>query len=117
MHRVILGVTDPAQIVDHIDGDGLNNTRANLRVVSASENVKNRQKSRAKNKCPGAYPESGKWLAKVCIDYKQHRLGRFDTEAEAIKAVNAFRVSMGRPPYIEASAPWGFPGQASGCSE
>jgi HNH endonuclease len=40
MHRLILGATD-GQIVDHRDGDGLNNTRANLRFVTHSQNAYN----------------------------------------------------------------------------
>jgi hypothetical protein len=38
MHRVILGIDDPKIIIDHIDGNGLNNTRGNLRTATASEN-------------------------------------------------------------------------------
>jgi hypothetical protein len=41
LHRVILGCSDD-MVVDHIDRDSLNNTRANLRVVSQKENTQNR---------------------------------------------------------------------------
>lgn len=41
LHRYILGLTDPDDIVDHIDRDGLNNQRSNLRVVSNSINKRN----------------------------------------------------------------------------
>jgi len=40
MHRVIMA-TVPGEIVDHIDGDPLNNRRSNLRLVSRSENAAN----------------------------------------------------------------------------
>lgn len=39
LHRLIMGVND-AMTVDHIDGDPLNNTRANLKVCTNAENVK-----------------------------------------------------------------------------
>ena len=41
LHRVILGLTDGLLFADHIDGDGLNNRRSNLRVATPSENRKN----------------------------------------------------------------------------
>jgi hypothetical protein len=40
MHRMVLGAS-PAQIVDHINGNGLDNRRCNLRIVSHVENVGN----------------------------------------------------------------------------
>jgi len=39
LHRLILGAGH-SQIVDHVDGDGLNCRRLNLRFVSHSENVR-----------------------------------------------------------------------------
>lgn len=98
MHRLILGVSDGSKVVDHINGNGLDNRRANLRIVDVPSNVANRQKSRAGNKCPGVYRRDGKWFARVTVNYKQHRLGFFPSETEAIAAVNAFRVGIGRPP-------------------
>ena len=98
MHRLLLGVTESTKIVDHINGNGLDNRRSNLRVVDVSSNVANRQRSRSGNRCPGVFMRGGKWLARVTVDYKQHRLGLFESENEAIAAVNLFRESIGRPP-------------------
>lgn len=41
MHRWILGITDPKILVDHIDHNGLNNQKSNLRLVTSSINKKN----------------------------------------------------------------------------
>lgn len=41
MHRWILGITDPKILVDHIDHNGLNNQKSNLRIVSSGINKKN----------------------------------------------------------------------------
>jgi hypothetical protein len=42
MHRVIVGVTNQDQYPDHIDRNGLNNQRSNLRISNKSENNSNR---------------------------------------------------------------------------
>ena len=97
LHRMLLNVTDKSKIVDHINGNGLDNRRINLRVVDVAQNVANRQKSRCGNKCPGVYLSNGKWLARITVNYKQHRLGFFEQESDAISALNAFRVQIGRP--------------------
>ena len=42
MHRLILGLlSNPLLVTDHIDGNGLNNTRANLRACTQAQNVRN----------------------------------------------------------------------------
>ena len=41
MHRWILGITDPKILIDHIDHNGLNNQKSNLRTVTSSQNKKN----------------------------------------------------------------------------
>jgi hypothetical protein len=97
MHRAIMKPPpfDSAQgrdgfVVDHGDGDGLNNTRDNLSIVTAAENSYNRRK--CKNECSSKYKgvsrekRSNKWRA--IINYKgvPIRLGYFDDEIEAAKA-------------------------------
>lgn len=43
MHRWILNITDSSILVDHIDGNGLNNQKNNLRTVTSSLNKKNQR--------------------------------------------------------------------------
>jgi hypothetical protein len=49
LHRILLGVTDSLIFVDHIDRNGLNNQRYNLRKSSNAQNLMNRGPS-IKNK-------------------------------------------------------------------
>ena len=86
MHRVILGVTDPAVWVDHIDGNGLNNCRSNLRICTRGQNQRNRPANRNnKSGYKGVFAckRSGRWIAKIMCDRKAIHIGRFDTPEDA----------------------------------
>ena len=81
MHRQIMGF--PSYVyIDHIDGDGLNNRRSNLRLVNNSLNQLNRH-SQVNNTSGyrGVYLHklSGKWEARFRIEGKNYYLGLFDT--------------------------------------
>lgn len=99
MHRVILGVTDRNLIVDHINGNGLDNRKENLRIVSKATNSQNRQRSRINNRCPGVFwvEARKKWFARITHNYKIIHLGCFIEEDEAIKVLNEYRQAIGRP--------------------
>lgn len=89
MHREIMGVTESNIFVDHIDGDGLNNTRANLRVASHSENLANvpkRNGTSSKYRGVNFKKSTGKWQAQIQHNNKLHWVGSFDDEVEAAKA-------------------------------
>lgn len=91
LHRDLCGLTPGDGLeVDHINGDRLDNRRANLRVVTRSENAQNLA---AKGTSPhrGVFPRRGKWYAQVRANGRRHYLGTFDTELEAAAVVSAFR--------------------------
>lgn len=86
MHRLILGLSDPKILGDHADGNGLNNTRGNLRVCTSSQNQMNSRgkrgsSSRFKGVCWNK--EMGKWQANIAISKKQKYLGLFENEIDA----------------------------------
>jgi len=86
MHEIIFGGKNP----DHIDFDGLNNRRSNLRTASPSESVWHRRLS--KNNTTGhkglRRDPSGKFNVRIMVDGKLHHLGTFDTAIEAARAYN-----------------------------
>lgn len=73
------------EVVDHIDGNRLNNRQCNLRACTAAENAKNTRLAR--NNTSGAKGVSldvnGKWRARIWKDRKEIRIGTFDTIEEA----------------------------------
>ncbi len=84
MHRFILGL--PKGIVDHINRDGLDNRRSNLRVGTMSQNLMNQRKICTSNSpYKGIHFDkwSGRWQARIQMSRKKYTLGRFDTPEEA----------------------------------
>lgn len=92
MHRIIMGVSDKSVQVDHIDGNGLNNQRSNLRICNSSQNNKNRNKMNKKTTSifKGVCFDKSRQLynAAIRIDGKCKNIGRYKTEAEAAMAYN-----------------------------
>ena len=85
LHRLIMG-DPPGVFVDHIDGDGLNCRRANLRLATKSENNRNRRLGKnSASGLKGVSWESGRsmWMASIRVDRKQRFLGRFDNPSDA----------------------------------
>jgi hypothetical protein len=82
---------------DHIDGNGLNCRRNNLREASESQNAMTKLRVGASNPRTGVYlAPNGRWIAMISIDKKQRSIGRFATKEEAIAArENAERVHYG----------------------
>ena len=89
MHRFILGLSDRNSHADHIDGDGLNNQRENLRICTNAENLRNRGRNK-KNASgfKGVYKWSNrdKWAAKIMLSRKSYHLGTFGSPEEAARA-------------------------------
>jgi hypothetical protein len=102
LHRLILGA-DAGQSVDHINGDGLDCRRSNLRLCTTAENLRNR--GRFKNNTSGQTGVHwdkirGHWCAMIAVDRLRINLGRFDTLASATSARLAAEVK-----YFGAFAP------------
>lgn len=93
MHRVILRA-DKKQIVDHVDGNGLNNTRSNIRLCNNSQNQANRRPC-GKSKFLGVWYDKGKnrrkrWVAEIRKNFKRVKAQRFFTEEEAARTYDVW---------------------------
>ena len=85
MHHIVLGTIDSGMVVDHINGDGLDNRRVNLRVCLPSQNAKNR-KATAKphtSRFKGVSWNGRAWVASISVESEDVYLGRFDHEVRA----------------------------------
>ncbi len=93
LHRLLLGLTDPKQKVDHWDGDGLNNRRKNLRRATDKQNAQNRRKRRTSfHRYKGTYPTQNKanpWRAIIQVNGKRLNIGVFPTEKSAARACDS----------------------------
>ena len=89
LHRFLLGLHKRETEGDHKDGNGLNNRRSNLRVVTHAQNGRNRRR--------GADNTSGYigvvwvathklWAARIKVDRVPIHLGYFSNKKEAIVA-------------------------------
>lgn len=87
MHRTIMKLSkgDPL-FVDHIDLNGLNNQRENLRIVTHSQNARNRRAWGKSSYLGVSYQHP--WTAGISVDGRTIKLGRFATEIEAAQAYN-----------------------------
>jgi hypothetical protein len=89
MHRFIVGVSDSTILVDHKDGNGLNNQRNNLRPCSKSQNGMNRgtiRKNRlSKFKGVQWHKAGKKWVSEIVVNKKKTYLGLFINEEDAAK--------------------------------
>lgn len=92
MHRAILGITDRKTQGDHIDGNGLNNQRYNVRVCTQKQNNRNRGASSAQctSKFKGVcfHSRDKIWVAKISVDNIAMHLGYHKTEIAAALAYN-----------------------------
>jgi len=91
MHRQILGlIPGDGKHTDHINANGLDNRRANIRVCTPSQNQANERPTRnATSRYKGVWRGPGKvnpWIAGIHPHRKYHHLGCFATEIEAARA-------------------------------
>lgn len=97
MHRLVMElVRGDGREVDHVNRNRLDNRRANLRVVSRSDQMQNLSSHRgASSRFRGVYwdAERQRWRAQAFLGRRAYRLGRFVDEVDAARAVDAWRLA------------------------
>lgn len=94
MHRLIMN-PPKGKMIDHLDRDPLNNQRANLRLCTHTENMRNRTPSKnGTSKYLGVMRRNYKngkfkWCAEIKRHGQKYRLGTFLNEDDAALAYNA----------------------------
>lgn len=93
MHRLVMGISDPTVIIDHINHNGLDNRKVNLRLCSIKENNQNKLKQqRNSTGYKGVIKEDWAYAVNIGVNYKLIRVGRFYTLEEAARAYDSAAV-------------------------
>jgi len=96
LHRWLTGA-GAGQVVDHVNGDPLDNRRSNLRVCTTAQNLANKKRpSTNTSGYKGVVwrPSRGKWEAAIQPRSGYRFLGRFDDPWEAAQAYNAAAIEL-----------------------
>jgi len=96
MHRFLMG-NPKGKHVDHINGNGLDNRRSNLRIATISQNLANTDKhSHNTSGYKGVYWDkvNKKWKAQITKNNKVRSLGRYVDILEAAKAYDNAAISL-----------------------
>lgn len=88
MHRAITSAPKGLE-VDHINGDGLDNRRENLRVCTHGENLRNQglqANNRSGYRGVSWSKKEKKWVTYIKVDNKRQFVGQFDEKENAARA-------------------------------
>lgn len=92
MHRLVIDAP-MGYMVDHINGDTLDNRKSNLRLCTNSQNQQNTASRGGSSKYKGVsfLKKRNKWVAAFQFDGKRHYCGMWDSEEDAARAVDKKR--------------------------
>jgi hypothetical protein len=83
------------KIIDHIDGNSLNNNVNNLREVDAAQNSQNRKLScRNKSGTKGVQYFKNGWVVSIAFNNKRYYLGYYKDKQKAIQAEKEARIKL-----------------------
>ena len=90
MHRQLIATPD-GYVIDHINGCGLDNRRANLRLATVAQNAWNSKKRNPRSGYKGVWfaGDKGLWRAAIVCHGRRIHLGYFKDKIAAAKAYDA----------------------------
>jgi hypothetical protein len=105
LHRALL-LPPPGMVVDHIDHDKLNNTRANLRIITQQQNLMNRRLFRNNTSgFKGVTYQHDKWHARIEKDGQLIHLGFYDDPVVAAGVYDCAAVLLFGRDYVWLNLP------------
>lgn len=87
LHRIIMGCT-PMEMIDHKDGNPLNNKKENLRICTQFQNLQNRPKNKSHVGYKGVVFTRNRYRVKITAERKTKYIGTFADQLSAAKAYN-----------------------------
>lgn len=97
IHHLILGKPKKGMVVDHINHNGLDNRKENLRFATRRQNSSNSQsRKNSSSQYLGVswYNKNQKWVAEARYNYKKYYLGSFTCEYQAALAYNKKAIEL-----------------------
>ncbi len=92
LHRIVLGMShEDLRVVDHMNGDKLDNRRSNLRICTSSQNARNRKihsNNKSGYKGVSLHKASGLYTVKIRVEGKTINVGYFKNDIIAANAYN-----------------------------
>ena len=90
MHRLLMKAK-AGELIDHVNGNGLDNRKSNLRRCSAAQNQANRKQKEqlgTSSKYRGVYwyKRDQNWIARIRVNGTRYVIGHFNSEVEAGEA-------------------------------
>ncbi len=94
MHRAIMN-PQKGQDVDHINSNGLDNRRANLRLATRSQNLRNSRLPKSNTSgFKGVWKQGDNWVASIRVEGKTRCLGTFLAPEDAARAYDRSAIEI-----------------------
>jgi hypothetical protein len=85
MHQLLMD-PPPGKVIDHINGNGLDNRRQNMRICTPQQNRRNTRPRRKSSAFIGVSRRGDKYKARIKHNGREVHLGTFDDETQAARA-------------------------------